>query len=337
MVQSRGVAATLTVSDRSIDARALALGGRISRDAAIKWGAIAAVALADVVLCARQGLYFAPQNLLLPALYLVLLGLPALYYVRRGETRFVLCLATLAQTIAFISAFTVLMYAVAMIGRPLCDGKLAAFDAWWGVHVPTIREWTQAHPSVRWLMDSAYGTLLFQLPLIIVLLGLLGDRRCLEKFVLQDIVAALITVAAFAAFPADGPFSFYGFPASPDQTHYLDHFQGLRSGELRSVTLQEAAGLVTFPSFHTAEAVLMALAFRKRRGLFLVFGSLNALVALSTMTTGWHYFADVVSGIIVAALSFAIVQAAAPWVYGADVKSGRSLESLDGGQLVGHG
>ncbi len=319
MAEQRAAAGALTLAEPG--AAAPAFLAQISRDSALKWGVIGAIVVADVVLCARQGLTFAPQNLWLPACYLSLLGLPAYYYHRRREERFVLCLATLAQTIAFISSFTVLMYAVATFGRPLCDASLAAFDHGCGVSVPAVRDWANAHGAVRWLLDAAYGTLLFQLPAIVILLGLLGDRRSLETFVMQDIVAALLTVALFAALPADGPFSCYGYEPSPEQAHYLRHFQGLRSGELRQITLEGAAGLVTFPSFHTAEALLMALAFRRRRGLFVAFGALNAMVVLSTMTTGWHYFADVVAGALVAGISFWVVQLAAPWIYPAETEA----------------
>jgi membrane-associated phospholipid phosphatase len=312
-------AAALALSEPNLAASAFEAW--ISRDSAIKWGVIALIAAVDVALCSRQGLRVPWQTLLPSAGYLALLGAPAIYYYRRREERFVLCLAVLAQTIAFISAFTVLMYAVATFARPLCDAQLAGFDRWCGVSVPAIREWTAEHGAVRWMMDAAYGTLLFQLPAIVILLGLLGDRRSLETFIMQDIVAAMLTVALFAAFPADGPFSYYGYELSPDQAHYLEHFQQLRSGEMRSVSLQGAAGLVTFPSFHTAEAILMALAFLRRRALFAAFASLNVLVVLSTMTTGWHYFADVLAGVMIAGLSFWLVQAASPWIYPARSES----------------
>lgn len=302
-------------SSRSAARPAIVPRARLSRDSALKWGIIAAIAFADAVLCACQGLRLVPGTITPPLVYLALLGVPAVYYYRRGEARFVLCLATLAQTIAFISSFTVLMYATATFARPLCDAQLAAFDRWCGVDVAAIRDWTNAHAAVRLVMDLAYGTLLFQLPVIVIVLGLLGDRRSLETFVLQDIVAGLLTVALFALVPADGPFSFHGFETSPDQAHYLQHFRALRSGEMRHVSLQDAAGLVTFPSFHAAEALLMGLAFRRRRGLFAAFGALNVLVALSTMTTGWHYFADLLAGLALGGASFWLVRACSPWIY----------------------
>jgi membrane-associated phospholipid phosphatase len=316
MSENQGLAmvAPLTL-ERTTRPRSLARRADISRDAAVKWGVIAALAAADVVLCAWRGLSLTPGTLTPPFAYLGLIGLPAIYYYFRREDRFVLCLATLAQTIAFIASFTVLMYGLATFARPLCDAQLAAFDGWCGVNVAAVRQWTNDHAAVRWVMDAAYGTLLFQLPAIIIVLGLLGDRRSLETFVLPDIFAALLTAAVFVALPADGPFSFYGYDPSPDQAHYLEHFRGLRNGDLRSVTLQDAAGLVTFPSFHAAEALLMALAFRHRRGLFAAFGALNLLVALSTMTTGWHYFADVVAGLTVGGASFWAVHAWSPWIY----------------------
>ena len=316
MPENQGLAIGVPAAlERASRPRSLAWRAEISRDSAVKWGVIAGIVAAGAALCAWRGLSLTPGTLTPPIIYLGLIVLPAIYYYLRREDRFVLCLATLAQTIAFIASFTVLMYALATFARPLCDAQLAAFDAWCGVNVASVRQWTNDHAAVRWVMDAAYGTLLFQLPVIIIVLGLLGDRRSLETFVLQDIVAALLTAAVFAVLPADGPFSVYGYEPSPDQAHYLEHFRALRNGDMRSVTLQEAAGLVTFPSFHAAEALLMALAFRHRRGLFAAFGALNLLVALSTMTTGWHYFADVVAGLAVGAFSFWAVQACSPWIY----------------------
>lgn len=59
----------------------------------------------------------------------------------------------------------------------------------------------------------------------------------------------------------------------------------------------------------------MAWAFRRHRSLFVLFGGLNLLVAASTMTTGWHYFADVLAGVAVGVLSIAVVHWVSPWLH----------------------
>jgi len=312
----------LKTPSRSSDTRRLAVAVRavtdrvpLSRDTVVKWTIIVAMVAADAVLSATLGLDISLQDVVRPLIFIAMLSLPAIYYYRRGEPKFVLCLTTLVLTIAFLPPFTFLMYATATFGRPLVDGALAGFDQWCGVSVPDIREWTHARPALRLILELAYGTLLFQLPLIVIVLGLLGDRRRLEAFVLQDMFAALFTLLVFAVVPAAGPFTHYGYSPSVEQARYLDHFHGLRSGERRTVSLREAEGLVTCPSFHTAEALLMAWAFRRHRVLFALFGSLNLLVALSTMTTGWHYFADVLAGLAVGLLAVAVVHWATPWLH----------------------
>jgi len=287
----------------------------LSRDTAVKWAIVAAMLATDMVLSATLGLEISLADVVRPLVYIALLSLPAIYYYRRREPKFVLCLTTLVLTIAFLPPFTFLMYATATSGRPLVDGALAGFDQWCGVSVPAIRDWTHARPALRLILDLAYGTLLFQLPLIVIVLGLLGDRRRLEAFVLQDMIAALVTMAIFAVAPAAGPFTHYGYEPTAEQARYLDHFHGLRSGERRTVSLQDAEGLTTFPSFHTVEALLMAWAFRRHRSLFVLFGGLNLLVATSTMTTGWHYFADVLAGVAVGVLSIAVAHWVSPWLH----------------------
>ena len=66
---------------------------------------------------------------------------------------------------------------------------------------------------------------------------------------------------------------------------------------------KDVDGLITFPSFHTTWAVLLALAFLRRRRLLPLFATLNVIVIVSTLTTGWHYLVDVLGGIAVCLLA----------------------------------
>jgi membrane-associated phospholipid phosphatase len=101
---------------------------------------------------------------------------------------------------------------------------------------------------------------------------------------------------------------------SADQSRFLDHFLSLRDGSRSVISYRGAEGLITFPSFHVAWALLMVWALRGNRRVFAAFAVLNAMLIVSTMTTGWHYFADVLGGVAVAVAA----------VIGADLAKGFS-------------
>jgi membrane-associated phospholipid phosphatase len=115
-------------------------------------------------------------------------------------------------------------------------------------------------------------------------------------------IAALLALAIFVVMPACGPFAEYGLVPSDDQARFLDHFLSLRDGSRRVISYRGTEGLITFPSFHVAWAMVIVWAVRKNRPALAGFATINTLLILSTMTTGWHYFADVLGGAAVATL-----------------------------------
>ncbi|HVX12362.1 MAG TPA: phosphatase PAP2 family protein [Pirellulales bacterium] len=246
------------------------------------------------------------------ALVAVLLA-GAAYYRGRGEESFVLCLGSLAQVVAFAASYLALMYVVATLAHPLVDARLAAFDDWCNLTAPAARQWAEAHPAIATLLAISYDTLLYQTALVVIVLGLGNDRRRLSAFVLAFMLAAIVAVGLFALLPAAGPFVTYGFAPSADQATYLDHFRSLRDGSRTAVDFRCAEGLITFPSFHVAWAILLTWAFRGRRSTFIAALLVNSLVIVSTMTTGWHYFADVLGGAGVAVGAIAFVAWLRSW------------------------
>jgi membrane-associated phospholipid phosphatase len=148
-----------------------------------------------------------------------------------------------------------------------------------------------------------------QTALVIAVLGFADQRRELRGFVRQFLLSSLLVLATFAIWPATGPFVGYGYKPSTDQACYLAHFDALRSGTRTLITWRDAEGLITFPSFHTTWALLLTYAFRRNRWLFAPSALLNLAVIVSTLTTGWHYFADVFSGIAVAVVAVAVSHA----------------------------
>ncbi len=287
----------------------------MTRDTALKWLVIAAAVLLDAILLRALDLKLDLQSLIRPLGFAALLTVVGLYYRWRRESEFVLCVNALLHLVLFSSSYTILMYCLAAFNRPLIDPLLVDVDAGLWCHLPAIVNWAKAHPTVEHVLQSAYDTLLPQTALIAVL-GLVGDRRPLEAFVQRFMISALLTAAVFYAYPAAGPFDAFGYELSDVQARYMAHFEALRGGEMETISLQQAEGLITFPSFHATWAILLALSCWHRRWLFALSAVLNGMVLIATLTTGWHYLADLFAGIIVAGAAVAACHWLARWVYG---------------------
>ncbi len=233
----------------------------------------------------------------------ILLAPFAVAFDRRGIRPFVNLLTGFLCMVAFTTFLSILTYAGTPLNAPLADDWLKACDAMLGFHLPSIVEWMAHHPTLKLLLDLAYPSVMFSTLLALVVLGLSKDEWRLQAFVLQFMIAGLITTAFYFLFPAVAPVGSFDYPITPQQEGFLEHFQALRSGELRVVSLSRVEGLVTFPSFHTCWALLLAWGFRHNRWLRGPMLVLNLAVAASTVTTGWHYATDVLGGIAVAVVS----------------------------------
>ncbi len=202
--------------------------------------------------------------------------------------------------VGFNLCLAVLTYAGTPLNAPLADSWLMKSDAMLGVHLPSVVEWMAHHPWIYVIMNRAYYSVLPSTLLAIVVLGFDSDVRRLRSFVSQFMIAGLLTTAIYFVLPAEAPTAAFGYAATPAQQRFIEHFHSLRSGELTVISMNSLEGLITFPSFHTTWAVLLAFAFRPYKWLFLPMVVLNAAVCVSTVTTGWHYATDVLGGVVVA-------------------------------------
>jgi hypothetical protein len=252
----------------------------------LTWTIACGVALAATIAALGSG--FTVTGIPRLAIIGAVLGLAAYHY--RHVEQFRLCLSALWLTVLFSSGFVVLTYLVARLAPPLIDDGLIRCDGWLGFS--TIRPLRNTHFGL--FLTIAYYSLLLQTAATIAILGLLNRREPLERFLLQMMVAGLIVLGCFLVAPAIGPCR---VAPSADQVCYLEHFQALRAGARTGVSLADAEGLITFPSFHTVWALLLVAACP--RPLKAVSVLLNAAVIVATLTTGWHYLSDVLAGIVV--------------------------------------
>ena len=268
------------------------------------------VLVADVVLFPWTGLSIAwTTELSVLVVLLAFCGVWFNFYLTpsRQEEWFVGEVVFIVALILFLSnVASPLQYAAIAVGFPYCDWWLAAADAAIGINVGSLAAWTFAHPAFAGILHVAYDTLLPQFVLAILLLAVSRERERLWEFAFHFHVCAIVTVALLVLFPAVCPPAYYGFRPTIDMTHLIGQIKGLHEGTLKVVRFEELEGLVSFPSFHAAGAMIVTWAVRDRRWVFVPIACLNVLLLASTFVTGVHYVIDVIATVPMIVASVAI-------------------------------
>ena len=267
----------------------------------IVWIGVAGIAGADLAMAAEHG--WALVNWWRLALPCAILATIALGYSISGRSPRIVALATcLLLWSVFAVSSAVLAYFAALRAGPLYDNTFAAADAALGFDWPAWSGFVDGSGAFRLMLALAYGSFMPQLVLTAVYFcyRAMDDRN--YELLAGSIVGLLITVAVFSFLPALGP-----CPAPEAYDHYLPVLVGLRTGEFASVDVSSIKGIVCFPSYHAAIAVLCTYAHRQSR-LFLPVGGLNAVMLLSIPSEGGHYLIDVVAGVSVAVVSIGAIR-----------------------------
>jgi hypothetical protein len=194
----------------------------------------------------------------------------------------------------------------ARLRMPLQDSLFGHIDQSLAVSVPAIAAWSDHH----WLgavINRSYPWLLPLLAVAAFAPALMGKMKQAREFLLANLVAFAIGVPLFALLPAVGPWYYYHLAPHPAQADCWAQLLSLRlPGSY--IFQEQAAGVVCFPSFHVIWAILCAAALWGFRPIRIPIALLSTMIIASTLTTGWHYFSDVLGGIAVAAISMAIAR-----------------------------
>lgn len=200
-----------------------------------------------------------------------------------------------------------LCYPLGSLGAPWADSWLAATDQFIGFDWVAVNQAVARHQPLCRVLDFAYQSLAWQLPLVLTLLALRMPYRRLELFVLSWIIAIGFAVAGLLIAPARTPYIFWGAThgALPELSQDIGRttvavLESLRAGGLRNLFDQKLEGLVTLPSFHTSAGVLFAWALWPFLWLRWPIVVLNTVMLVSVPVIGSHYLIDVIAGIGVA-------------------------------------
>ncbi len=245
-----------------------------------------------------------PAGALLSALVVVWLNL--YFFPGSPKERFVA--EVLFVTFAMLLLTNVLVpmqYGALALGAPYADSWLARADAWLGVSVPAMTGWARTHPPAALALNVIYFTFAPQMLLTVLVLAALRDRDRLWEFAFHFHVCLIVTIAALGIWPAICAPAFYGYQPTVEMTRTIGQIKGFHDGLMTSVRFDDLDGLVSFPSFHVAGALLVMWAFRGRRRILLSLIALNTGLILSTMFTGEHYAIDIVGAFPLVAASIA--------------------------------
>jgi hypothetical protein len=219
-------------------------------------------------------------------------------------------LTGIAQIILVIAVMTTMTYMAASANLPLQDARLLAFDRAIGFDFRAFVAFVNDRSWLIVTLAHGYRSIAWPVLLITVLLPLAGHHLHASKYVLVFLISLIATTVISMCVPAIGTYGAIGlvpsdYPNFVPQGYYdtLRDLPLLRDGSLRTLDLTQLGGVVTFPSFHAAAAVIYIWALwpvRWVRWLGLVS---NSAMLVSTPIGGGHFLVDVIAGIVVVVLS----------------------------------
>jgi len=234
------------------------------------------------------------------------------------------------QLVTVVVLGIMLSYAATAMPLPYRDAELHAIDRWLGFERETYLAFLRHNEGLRDALSFAYNTLMRQnIPVLLVTIVARRIDR-LQAYIIAFAIAVTATSAIACFIPAANAMIYVDqvptdLSTLPDGGHsYFPTLEGLRNGTIRSINFGRLEGLVPFPSFHTANAVLFVWALWPIRMLRVVLLPLNLLLIAATPLCGAHYATDIVGGAVVA---FGTIAATA-WLLRAQPANERLVEAV---------
>jgi PAP2 superfamily len=228
----------------------------------------------------------------------------------RADPKLVFMVGAVAQIILLTAIVGPLSYVVASFNWPLQDRAFSAIDYALGFDPRAVVLFVNDHPALSLALNFGYNMIKWPLLVIPIVLATTFRFVRLQQFVTSLSVALLMTIVISTFVPAIGNYQALGLTASDAPNVNLIPFlllqhdiPAVREGLLRHLELFKLAGIVAFPSFHAASAVLYAWALAPVRGFGPIALVLNTLMIVSTPVIGAHYLIDVIAGMALAAAS----------------------------------
>jgi membrane-associated phospholipid phosphatase len=279
----------------------------------LAWGVIGAILVVDLLWLTRSAVSIVPFSLVMPVGAGIALSTAAYYYRRRrGEIRLADALDTVGQMLAFMAVAALFSYLMATLGYPLQDAAFHALDRSLGLDWLAFLKAVDARPLLGTLLAASYASFIPQVLVLLIGLAFSGQGMVGRTTILAMMISGVVNIVISGFLPAMAMFVHLGltpadFPnLQPGAAfvHVAD-MEALRSGAPVLVDLAKAEGIITFPSYHAALALLLLLGGWQNAWLRWPFFVVNVAMIVATPIDGGHYFVDVIAGLAIAACSYA--------------------------------
>ena len=242
-------------------------------------------------------------------------GIWAVYARLRPDPRLAASARAALLVIVFSLGAALLNYHGFDLHRPLVDAELASIDRalgldWWGFVVAV-----KSNAVVSTVLKLAYLSSLGQIVAVILILGVVGRVRRLDRFVVAFMVGALISVAVWCVHPSFGalPLAYArGMTDAPFdlamEPTYARALLAHHAGDIPTLRFDRLVGLIGCPSFHTVMAALTVWALRDLRVVGAITVAVNLLVVAAVPADGGHHFVDAFAGLAVAVVAIVVAR-----------------------------
>jgi membrane-associated phospholipid phosphatase len=219
------------------------------------------------------------------------------------------CLSLLLLTSLIAS---VASYPLAAISTGWMDKDILWIDAALGFDWPSYWNFIQKHYALNLMLAYGYNSFFLTPPLLIAILIILGRSDDAYRFLASFVIALAFTDIISTFVPAKSAAAHFLSSNAPNLPLpgllHIPIIEGLRSGSFTSIPIARLDGLIAFPSFHAAAAVMCAWAGRRVEWVRFPCLFLNVLMVLSTPIQGGHYFSETIGGLAVAAVAIALAR-----------------------------
>ena len=209
-----------------------------------------------------------------------------------------------------------IIFPLLAISAPLADSWLAQTDRTIGFDWLQFIALFKGHDQILAAVVAVYRSLFSQPFLILPALVVFGHSERAWATVTALSIALAVALLIYPFAPAVAAFAHFGvspadFPL-PSTVPWTTGpvVQAIKHGG-RIVTDDSLKGLITFPSYHAAVAVIFAWAAWPVRWLRYPLAVLNAVMLVSCIIVGAHYLIDVIAGV---AIGLSSVRAASKFV-----------------------